>query len=155
MHKSRNVLNFMPKSVHSRAKAVIKEISCAENKKETIKAIEAFAKEFGVKWPKTIEKITSDKEALLTFYDYPAEPWRHLRTTNPVESVFAPVRARPDITKGPGSRQAGLAMIYKLIEAAEGRWRKLTGAHLVAMVRAGAKFRNGELVEGNEEKVAA
>ena len=155
VHKSRNVLNSMPKSVHSRAKAAIKEITCAENKKEAIKAIEAFAKEFGVKWPKAIEKITSDKEALLTFYDYPAEHWRHLRTTNPVESVFAPVRARTDITKGPGSRQAGLAMIYKLIEAAEGRWRKLTGAHLVALVRAGAKFRNGELVEGNEEKVAA
>jgi putative transposase len=155
VHKSRNVLNSMPKSVHSRAKAAIKEITCAENKKEAIKAIEAFAKEFGVKWPKAIEKITSDKEALLTFYDYPAEHWRHLRTTNPVESVFAPVRARTDITKGPGSRQAGLAMIYKLIEAAEGRWRKLTGAHLVALVRAGAKFRNGELVEGSEGKVAA
>jgi putative transposase len=155
VHKSRNVLNSMPKSVHSRAKAAIKEISCAENKKEAIKAIEAFAKEFGMKWPKAIEKITSDKEALLTFYDYPAEHWRHLRTTNPVESVFAPVRARTDITKGPGSRQAGLAMIYKLIEAAEGRWRKLTGAHLVALVRAGATFRNGELVEGSEEKVAA
>jgi putative transposase len=145
----------MPKSVHSRAKAAIKEITCAENKKEAIKAIEAFASEFGVKWPKAVEKITSDEEALLTFYDYPAEHWRHLRTTNPVESVFAPVRARTDITKGPGSRQAGLAMIYKLIEAAEGRWRKLTGAHLVALVRAGAKFRNGELVEGSEEKVAA
>ena len=155
VHKSRNVLDSMPKSVHPRAKVAIKEITCAENKKEAIKAIEAFASEFGVKWPKAVEKITSDEEALLTFYDYPAEHWRHLRTTNPVESVFAPVRARTDITKGPGSRQAGLAMIYKLIEAAEGRWRKLTGAHLVALVRAGAEFRNGELVEGSEEKVAA
>jgi putative transposase len=155
VHKSRNVLDSMPKSVHPRAKVAIKEITCAENKKEAIKAIEAFASEFGVKWPKAVEKITSDEEALLTFYDYPAEHWRHLRTTNPVESVFAPVRARTDITKGPGSQQAGLAMIYKLIEAAEGRWRKLTGAHLVALVRAGAEFRNGELVEGNEEKVAA
>ena len=155
VHKSRNVLDSMPKSVHPRAKVAIKEITCAENKKEAIKAIEAFASEFGVKWPKAVEKITSDEEALLTFYDYPAEHWRHLRTTNPVESVFAPVRARTDITKGPGSRQAGLAMIYKLIEAAEGRWRKLTGAHLVALLRAGAEFRNGELVEGSEEKVAA
>lgn len=155
VHKSRNVLDSMPKSVHPRAKAAIKEITCAESKKEAIKAIEAFASEFGVKWPKAVEKITSDEEALLTFYDYPAEHWRHLRTTNPVESVFAPVRARTEITKGPGSRQAGLAMIYKLIEAAEGRWRKLTGSHLVALVRAGAEFRNGELVEGSEEKVAA
>jgi putative transposase len=151
VHKSRNVLDSMPKSVHSRAKAAIKEITCAENKKGAIKAIEAFAEEFGAKWPKAIEKITEDEEALLTFYDYPAEHWRHLRTTNPVESVFAPVKARTEITKGPGSRQAGLAMIYKLIEAAEGRWRKLTGSHLVALVRAGAKFRNGELVEGSEE----
>ena len=88
-------------------------------------------------------------------YDYPAEHWRHLRTTNPIESTFAPVRARTDVTKGPGSRQAGLAMIYTLVEASEGRWRKLTGAHLVALVRAGAEFRNGELVEGTKDKVAA
>ncbi len=95
-----------------------------------------------------------EKSALLTFYDFPAEHWRHLRTTNPIESVFESVRARIDITKGPGSREAGVTMIYKLIEAAEGRWRKLTGAHLVALVRTGAKFVNGELVEGNEDKVA-
>jgi putative transposase len=74
-----------------------------------------------------IAKITGDRGALLTFYDYPALHWRHLRTTNPIESVFSPVRARTDVTKGAGSRQAGLAMIYELIEAAEGRWRKLTG----------------------------
>ena len=79
-----------------------------------------------------------------------------LRTSNPIESVFSPVRARTDVTKGPGSRQAGLAMIFKLMEAAEGRWRRLNGHHLVALVRAGAKFKNGKLVEGNnEEKVAA
>ncbi|MGF1471641.1 MAG: IS256 family transposase [Rubrobacteraceae bacterium] len=155
VHKTGNVLASMPKSIHSRAKAAIKEITEAENKKEAGKAIEEFADEFGAKWPKALAKITDDREALLAFYDYPAEHWRHLRTTNPIESVFAPVRARTDITKGPGSRQAGLAMIFKLMEAAEGRWRKLTGAHLVALVRAGAEFRNGELVEGTEEKVAA
>jgi transposase-like protein len=145
----------MPKSVHSRAQAAIKEISCAEDKAHAQRAIEAFAGEFGTKWPKAVSKITEEKEALLTFYDYPAEHWRHLRTSNPIESTFAPVRARTDITKGPGSRQAGLAMIFKLIEAAEGRWRKLTGSHLVAQVRIGAKFKNGELAEGSEEKDAA
>ncbi len=155
VHKTANVLDSLPKSVHSRAKAAIKEITEAENKKEAQKAIEQFASEFGVKWPKAVSKIVDDKDALLTFYDYPAQHWRHLRTTNPIESAFAPVRARTDVTKGPGSRQAGLAMIFKLMEAAEGRWRKLTGAHLVALVRAGAEFRNGELVEGTEEKVAA
>ena len=155
VHKTRNVLDAMPKSVHSRAKKAIHEITEAENKKEATKAMEEFAAEFGVKWPKAVGKIISEKDLLLTFYDYPAEHWVHLRTTNPIESTFAPVRARTDITKGPGSRQAGLAMIFKLMEAAEGRWRRLNGHHLVALVRAGAKFKNGELVEESEEKVAA
>jgi putative transposase len=96
-----------------------------------------------VKWPKAVSKIVEDKEALLTFYEFPSEHWRHLRTTNPIESVFAPVRARTDITKRPGSRQAGLAMIFKLMEAAEGRWRKLTGAYLVALVRAELSLETG------------
>jgi transposase-like protein len=156
VHKTMNVLDSMPKSVHARAKAAIHEITEAENKKEAERAIEEFAAEFGVKWPKAVEKITSEKEVLLTFYDYPAQHWVHLRTTNPIESTFAPVRARTDVTKGPGSRAAGLAMIYKLMEAAEGRWRRLNGHHLVALVRAGATFKNGELIEGSErEKVAA
>jgi transposase-like protein len=154
VHKTKNVLDSMPKSVHGRAKAAIHEITQAENKKEAERAIEEFAAEFGVKWPKAVGKIEEDKEALLNFYDYPAEHWRHLRTTNPIESTFAPIRARTDVTKGPGSRAAGLAMIFKLMEASEGRWRRLNGSHLVALVRAGAKFKNGELVEGAEEKVA-
>ncbi len=155
VHKTMNTLDCLPKSVHARAKVAIKEITHAENKKEATKAIEEFASEFGAKWPKAISRIVEDKDALLTYYDYPAEHWRHLRTTNPIESVFAPVRARTDITKGPGSRRAGLAMIFKLMEAAEQRWRKLTGAQLVALVRAGARFENGELVEGSKEKAAA
>jgi putative transposase len=155
VHKSSNVLDSMPKSVHARAKAAIKEITCAEDKFHAEAAIEAFASEFSAKWPKAVSKIVDEREALLAFYEFPAEHWRHLRTSNPIESVFAPVRARTDVTKGLGSRQAGLAMIFKLMEAAEGRWRKLTGSHLVALVRAGAEFRNGELVEGTEAKVAA
>jgi putative transposase len=155
VHKTSNVLDSLPKSVHGRAKAAIKEITEAEDKKHAEGAIEEFASEFGAKWPKAVSKIVEEKDALLTFYDYPALHWRHLRTTNPIESVFAPVRARTDITKGPGSREAGLSMIYKLIEVAEGRWRKLTGAHLVALVRAGARFVDGELVERSEEKDAA
>jgi transposase-like protein len=155
VHKTMNTLDCLPKSVHARAKVAIKEITHAENEKEATKAIEEFASEFGAKWPKAVSRIVDDKDTLLTYYDYPAEHWRHLRTTNPIESVFAPVRARTDITKGPGSRRAGLAMIFKLMEAAEQRWRKLTGAHLVALVRAGARFENGELVEGSEEKAAA
>jgi transposase-like protein len=152
VHKTANVLDALPKSVHARAKKAIKEITEAENKLEAKKAVKEFVGEFATKWPKAAKKISEDQEALLAFYDYPAEHWRHLRTTNPIESPFATVRARTDITKGPGSREAGIAMIYKLLEAAEGRWRRLNGYGLVALVRAGARFVNGELVERNEEQ---
>lgn len=155
VHKTINVLDCMPRNVHRRAKAAIHEITQAEGRAEAKKAVKAFSEEFGVKWPKAVAKIEDDEEALLAFYDFPAEHWVHLRTTNPIESTFAPVRARTDVTKGPGSRAAGLAMIFKLMEAAEGRWRRLNAPHLVALVRAGARFVNGELVEGSEEKVAA
>jgi putative transposase len=155
VHKTANVLDALPKSVHGRAKKAIHEITEAENKAEAKKAIKEFGEEFGVKWPKANEKIVCDEEALLAYYDFPAEHWRHLRTTNPIESPFAIVRARTDITKGPGSREAGVAMIFKLMEAAEGRWRKLNGYRLVPLVRAGARFLNGELAERSEEKDAA
>jgi len=155
VHKTGNVLDSLPKSVHGRAKRAIREITEAEDKGEAAKAIKEFASEFGVKWPKAAAKITEDEEALLAYHDYPAEHWRHLRTTNPIESPFAAVRARTGITKGPGSREAGLSMIFKLLEAAEGRWRRLNGHHLVSLVRAGAVFVNGELVERVEEKDAA
>jgi putative transposase len=154
VHKTSNVLDALPKGVHGRAEAAIKEIAQTEDKKEAGKAIEEFASEFSVNWPKAVAKIVDERDILLAFYDYPAQRWRHLRTSNPIESVFAPVRARTDVTKGPGSRQAGLAMIFKLMEAAEERWRKLTAAHLVALIRAGAEFEIGELVEVSE-KVAA
>jgi transposase-like protein len=155
VHKTANALDALPKRVHGRAKKAIKEITEAENKAEAKKAIEEFEGEFGTKWPKAVEKITDDEEALLAFYDYPAEHWRHLRTTNPIESPFATVRARTNLTKGPGSREAGVAMIFKLLEAAEERWRRLNGYRLVPLVRAGAMFVNGELVERVEEKEAA
>jgi putative transposase len=160
VHKSTNVLDALPKSVHGRAKAAIREITEAEDKAHARRAVEAFSEEFGVKWPRVAERITKDEEALLRYYDYPADHWHHLRTTNLIESPFACVRARTKLTQGLGSREAGLAMIYKLLEAQEGRWRKLNGAHLVALVRAGAKFENGALVEGSEaeseeQKVAA
>ena len=155
VHKTANALDALPKSVHGRAKKAIKEITEAENKAEAKKSIKEFEGEFGTKWPKAVKKITDDEEALLTFYDYPAEHWRHLRTTNPIESPFATVRARTDLTKGPGSREAGVAMIFKLLEAAQGRWRRLNGYRLVPLVRAGALFVNGELVERAEEKEAA
>ena len=110
-------------------------------------AAKAFEAAYGAKFPKAVAKITDDLDELLAFYDYPAEHWIHLRTTNPIESTFATVRHRTKITRGPGSRAAGLAMAFKLIEAAQDRWRAVNAPHLVALVRAGATFVNGKLVE--------
>lgn len=152
VHETANVLDALPKSVHKRAKKAIKERTEAENKAEARKAVKEFVKEFGVKWPRASAKISGEEEMLLSYYDYPAEHWRHLRTSNPIESTFATVRARTDITKGPGSREAEVAMIFKLLEAQEGRWRRLNGYRLVEVVRAGARFVNGELVESSEEE---
>ena len=100
------------------------------------------------KWyPKAVAKIVDDADVLVEFYRYPAEHWIHLRTTNPIESTFATVRLRTRVTKGPGSRAAGLAMAYKLIEAAQARWRMVNAPHLVALVRNGAVFHKGKLLE--------
>ena len=114
-------------------------------------AAKAFEAAYGAKFPKAVAKITDDLDVLLAFYDYPAEHWIHLRTTNPIESTFATVRHRTKVTKGPGSRAAGLAMAFKLIEAAQDRWRAVNAPHLVALVRAGATFDNGKLVERPDE----
>ena len=146
-HKIGNVLAALPKSVHPAAKKALAEIYNAEDKTHARAAAKAFAAEFGTKWPKAAAKITDDLDVLLAFYDFPAEHWIHLRTTNPIESTFATVRLRQRVTKGPGSRAAGVAMSFKLIEAAQTRWRMVNAPHLVALVRAGATFVNGKLVE--------
>lgn len=106
------------------------------------------------KFPKAVAKVTDDQDELLAFYDYPAEHWIHLRTTNRIESTFATVRLRTKVTKGAGSRAAGLAMVFKLVESAQARWRAVNGAHLVALVRAGARFQHGLLVERDQAKAA-
>ena len=146
-HKVRNVLGALPKSVHAGARRALNEILQAEDRAHAERAIQALVTDYGAKWPKAVAKVVDDAEALLTFFDFPAEHWIHLRTTNPIESTFSPVRARTRVTKGPGSKQAGLAMVFKLLEAAEGRWRAVNGPHLVALVRAGARFEKGKLVE--------
>ena len=109
---------------------------------------------YSTKFPKAVAKITDDAGELLAFYDYPCEHWVHLRTTNPIESTFATVRHRTKVTKGPGSRAAGLAMAFKLIEAAQARWRAVNAPHLVALVRAGATFINGKLAERADDAAA-
>jgi len=146
-HKSANVLAALPKSAHPGAVKAMQEIYNAEDIEHARVAVKAFKIDYGTKFPKAVEKITDDLDVLLEFYNYPADHWVHLRTTNPIESTFATVRLRTKVTKGPGSRAAGLAMAYKLIEAAQNRWRAVNAPHLVALVRAGATFHKGKLVE--------
>ena len=152
VHKVANCLNALPKSVQPTARRMLGEIRDAEDREHAVEAIDAFAAEFAVKWPKAVAKIVDDAVPLLAFYDFPAAHWIHLRTTNPIESTFATVRLRTKVTKGPGSRAAGLAMAFKLIEAAEQRWRSVNAPHLVALVRAGAKFDKGVIVERPNEQ---
>jgi transposase-like protein len=154
-HKIGNVLAALPKSAHPGAKKALAEIWNAEDKRHALDAVKAFDAAYGAKFPKATAKITDDVDQLLAFYDYPAEHWVHLRTTNPIESTFATVRHRTKVTKGPGSRAAGLAMAFKLIQSAQARWRAVNAPHLVALVRAGTRFENGKLVERPDEHTPA
>jgi transposase-like protein len=146
-HKQSNVLAALPKSAHPGALAAMKEIIGAEDIDKAQIAIAAFEQDYGAKYPKAVKKIVDDADVLLEYFRYPAEHWVHLRTTNPIESTFATVRLRTRVTKGPGSRAAGMAMAYKLIEAAQSRWRAVNAPQLVALVRAGALFHKGKLLE--------
>ncbi len=154
VHKTANVLDSMPKSAQPGAKKAIQDIYNAEDRDHAAAAITTFAKLYGAKFPKAVKKITDDQEELLAFYNFPAEHWIHLRTTNPIESTFATVRLRTKVTRGVGSRAAALAMVFKLVESAQQRWRAVNAPHLVALVRAGARFERGHLVE-RPEAVAA
>ncbi|MFF8022056.1 IS256 family transposase [Streptomyces sp. NPDC007896] len=154
VHKARNVTNALPKSAQPGATKAMQEIYNAEDRAHAAKAIEAFAKTYGAKFPKAIAKITDDAEELLAFYDFPAEHWIHLRTTNPIESTFSTVKLHTKVTRGAGSPAAALAMVFKLVESAQARWRAVTGAHLVPLVRAGARFEHGLLVERDETLAA-
>jgi transposase-like protein len=149
-----NVLSALPKSAHPGAKPALAEIWNAEDRDHARRAVAAFKLAYNAKYPKAVAKITDDMDVLLTFYDYPAEHRIHLRTTNPIESTFATVRHRTKVTKGPGCKAAGLAMAFKLIEAAQHRWRAVNAPHLVALVRAGARFERGHLVERCEAAAA-
>jgi transposase-like protein len=154
VHVAANVLNALPKSAQPTARKALAEIRDAEDRAHAEAAIKAFADQFGAKWPKAVAKIVDKPEELLAFFDFPAEHWIHLKTTNPIESTFSTVRLRTKVTKGPGSKAAGLAMAYKLIEAAQARWRAVNAPQLVALVRAGATFHNGVLVERADEAAA-
>ncbi len=148
VHKTANVLDAMPKSAQPGAKKAIQDIYNAEDKQHAQEAIKTFSQLYGAKFPKAVKKIVDDEAELLAFFDCPAEHWTHLRTTNPIESTFATVRLRTKVTRGAGSRAAALAMVFKLVESAQQRWRAVNAPHLVALVRAGARFERGHLVDG-------
>src|SRR6266851_4631444 len=144
VHKERNVLARLPQRLQGKAKEQLHQIMYAPDRESAQEEIERFQEEFGAKYAKAVACLEEDQEELLTFMQFPAEHWVHLRTTNPIEATFAPAKGRVQKTKGAGSRKAGLAMAFKLIESAQGRWRKINAPHLVPRVREGVSFPDGK-----------
>jgi transposase-like protein len=145
VHKTANVLNKMPQSVQPKAKADIHEIWQAETREMGNRAFDHFLEKYGVKYSDACECLNKDRETLLTFYDFPAEHWGHLRTTNPIESTFATIRLRHRRTKGNGTRRASLTMMFKLAQAAQSKWRRLNGHQLIGLLIQGRVFVDGIL----------
>ncbi len=143
LHKAANLLNKVPKSVQGAMKADIREISAAPTRAAAEAAIAIFVEKYGAKYPKAVECLTRDRDALLAFFDLPAEHWDHLRTTNPIESVFATVRHRTVRTKGALSPTTAKLMVFKLVMAAAKTWRRLKGENLLPKVVAGVTFKDG------------
>ena len=148
VHKTCNVLDKLPKSMQGKAKRMLQDIWMAESRASANRALDAFVKLFRAKFPKAVECLEKDRDALLAFYDFPAEHWVHLRTTNPIESTFATVRLRHRRTKGCGSREASLTMVFMLSRQAERHWRRLNGSALTVHVLEGKEFRDGVMVDG-------
>jgi len=151
VHKTANVLDKLPKRLQPAAKSKLHDIWQADTKENAQKAFDLFLETYEAKYPRVAECLAKDREALLAFYDFPAEHWIHLRTTNPIESTFATVRLRHRRTKGNGSRKACLTMVFKLVQAAQKKWRLLNGSQLIPDVIQGVRFINGE----RQEKAAA
>lgn len=147
VHKTANVLNKVPKSVQPKMKEALHDIWMSETKKNAHKAYDSCVARFETKYPKAIACLQKDKDQMLAFYDFPAEHWSHIRTTNPIESVFATVRLRTNKTKNCGNRKTTLAMAFKLIVTAQNKWRRLRGYKLLADVVKGVKFKDGERIE--------
>ncbi len=143
VHKTANVLNKLPKSLQPKAKTALQDIWMAETKKDALVALDVFVETYGIKYEKAVECLTKDRDTLLAFYDFPAEHWKHLRTSNPIESTFATVRHRTVRAKGCLSNKTALAMIFKLAQAAEKSWRRLDGQNQLSKVIFGVKFNDG------------
>ncbi len=155
VHRIANVLDKLPQTLQPRAKQALHEIMYAETRARAQHEIGRFAQEYGVKYPKAVASLTVDQDRVLTYFDYPAAHWKHLRTTNPIESTFATVRLREGVTKGAGSRTAGLTMAFKLLHVAQGHWRSLDAAELVPLVRAGVRFEDGVQIEPQKKRKKA
>ena len=141
--------------MHGKAKGDLHAIYEAESRQDADKAFDRFLTKYGAKYDKAVACLIKDRDALLAFYDFPAEHWKHVRTTNPVESTFATVRLRTDRTKGCLLRETALAMVFKLAQSAERHWRRLNGPDRLADVIRGVRFRDGEPVQDTEDQAAA
>jgi transposase-like protein len=155
VHKTANVLNYLPKSVQNKAKADLHAIYEAASRAAAEAAFDRFLAKYQAKYDKAAGCLAKDREALLAFYDFPAEHWKHVRSTNPVESTFATVRLRTDKTKGCLSRKTALALVFKLARSAERHWRRLNGSDRLAEIVCGVRFRDGEAVITAEDQAAA
>jgi transposase-like protein len=150
-HKMANVLDKLPKRLQGKAKRILRDAMNAETKDEASEHIDTFEATFSPKYEKAVKCLTKDRDSMLTFFDFPAEHWKHLRTSNPIESAFSTVRLRQRVTKGAGTRTKALTMAFKLLDMAQKRWRRLNGSHLLPLVRAGATFVDGALLERNDK----
>jgi len=155
VHRIANVLDKLPRSLQPRAKQALHEIMYAATRAAAERELARFPQAYGPKYPKAVASLTVDQPRLLASFDYPAAHWKHLRTTNPIESTFATVRLREGVTKGAGSRTAGLVMTFKLLQVAEGHWRRLDAAELVSLVRAGVGFEDGVQIEPQKTRKKA
>ena len=155
VHKSANILSALPKSVQPKVKAALHEIWMAETRDDAHKAFDRALVRFESKYPGAMERLRKDREELLAFYDFPAEHWTHIRTTNPIESTFATVRLRTQRARNCGSRETTLAMVYKLLETAQKRWKRIKGFDLLALVVNNVKFKDGEQAQDQSGRNAA
>ncbi|MDA9558117.1 IS256 family transposase [Vibrio sp.] len=150
VHKTANILNKIPKSMQPKIKSSLQDIWMAESKESALKGYDLFNKNYGVKYPKATDCLCKDKDEMLAFYDFPAEHWVSIRTTNPIESTFATIRLRTHRVKSCGSRKTTLSMVFKLAQSAEKKWYRLRGFKLLADVIEGITFKNGERIEQDQ-----
>lgn len=155
VHKMANVLNKLPKSLQAKAKQHLHDIWMNETKEDANKSFDSFIETYQAKYPNATKCLAKDRDTLMTFYDFPAEHWKHIRTTNPVESTFATVKLRTAKTRGCLSRKTAFTMVFKLLESAQKRWRKLTGPYRIAEVIGGVDFVNGIAQPINDKRIAA